>query len=181
MDITKATTIAEFRAFRALLDEMAAWDAFETGTRGYDSEALLRICYSDGAEALQEQFSQPGAALFLSRHEGQVVGCAGYSDLSAGIAEVEKVFVRPSARGLGAGAALVRTVLTGMTDSNYLRARLETAEFMAEAIGLYRRFGFQVCPAFRAPMGDLGPMTVFMERELQDARKAQHGPMAHPT
>ena len=166
MEITRATTITEFQVFRTLLDEMAAWDAIETRARGFDAEALLRLCYSDSAEDLQAEFTGPGAAMYLGRLADAVVGCAGFNAMEPGVAEVAKVFLRPGHRGLGLGASLVGHVMTEMRQSGYLRARIETAEFMTSAIAIYRQSGFEPCPPFRPPMGDLGPMTVFLECKL---------------
>lgn len=150
--------MGDFRDFRAVLDEMAAWDATGTRTRGFDAEALLRICYGATAGDIKPQFSLPRTAVYLARQGAEVAGCAGFTGLEPGIAGLAKVFVRPEFRGLGLGAKRVGRVGTEMTQSRYRGARIETTNFMTGAIAICRRFGFEHCPPFRDPMADPGPI-----------------------
>jgi ribosomal protein S18 acetylase RimI-like enzyme len=162
VDIVPAKTLEDFRALRLMLDEMAAWDAAETRANGQDPTALLAEGYNDSPAQLQSLFTSRGAAMFLAFHDGSLAGCAGFSRVNADMSEVEKVYVRPEARGLGVGIALLTTVMAGMASNGSTAARLETATFMTTAQALYRRFGFAQVPAFRASLGDLGATSVFM-------------------
>lgn len=166
MQIFPALTTDDFAAFRLLLDEMAEWDAAQTRALGLDPAALLAICYSDDAAALQAAFTAPGATMFLARIEGAIAGCAGYSTVAAGLAELEKVFVRPVFRGRGLGSALLTQVMAAIEGEGLREVQLETASFMTDAIASYRRFGFTPCPPFRDPMPGLENGTVFMRRGL---------------
>jgi len=166
VDISVATTLADFHAFHSLLDEMAVWDDAETRAQGHDTTALLLEAYSDSAEDLLAHFTGPGATLFLAYHGGKLAGCGGFSGAGDGVAEVEKIYVRPEFRGLGMGAALLRAVMTGMSSGGYQRARLETTTFMTSAIALYGHFGFTIVAPFRPSLGNLGSMSVFMDCEL---------------
>lgn len=167
MEITRAVTAEDFQAFRLLLDEMATWDAAETRACGIDPAVVLAEFYGDDAKALQQIFSQPRTAMFLARVEGAVAGCGGFGDQGDGIAEVAKVYVRPAFRGRGIGRALVARLLDAIGGEGFRLVRLETASFMTEAIASYERFGFHRCHAFRPVLDGLGPISVFMEREMR--------------
>jgi len=169
--IIPAQTSEEFRALRLMLDEMAAWDAAETLANGQDPAAILAEAYSDSPEQLQSRFTAPGATMFLAFLDDAFMGYAGFSRVSADMAEVEKVYVRPQARGLGVGAALFTQVMAGMASNGYTAARLETTTFMTNAQALYRKFGFVQVPPFRASMGDLGDTSVFMATDLTAAAR----------
>jgi putative acetyltransferase len=57
--------------------------------------------------------------------------------------ELRKMYVLPSQRGKGLGKKLMEFALKKARDMGYKRVILETATPLKEAIGLYKRFGFQ--------------------------------------
>jgi ribosomal protein S18 acetylase RimI-like enzyme len=167
IEVVQALTPDQFRAFRALLDEMAMWDAAETRAAGYDPAALLVEGYAGTSETLQAAYTAEGCAMYLCQIGVEAVGCAGFSRVTERMAEVEKVFVRPVVRGRGAGNALIARVLADLRARGYSSARLETADFMVEAQAMYRRHGFVTVSPFRRSIGDTGDMSVFMACDLR--------------
>lgn len=166
IDISRARSLEDFAQVRLLLDEMGAWDAAETRALGYDGDELLRVCYGEAPAQLMENYTAPGAELYLAFKAGVSSGCAGFKRMDGGDVELKKFFVRPVHRGLGVGRALMAEVMTSMQRCGHVRAKLETASFMKDAITMYRKFGFTECPPFREAMASLGPITVFMERDI---------------
>jgi ribosomal protein S18 acetylase RimI-like enzyme len=69
-------------------------------------------------------------------------------------------------RGLGVGVALSERVLADARSLGYRRMRLDTSIRQAEAIGLYRRFGFVPIEPYYELADDLRGWLVFMELEL---------------
>lgn len=164
--IVQAATLAQFYAFRDLMDEMAIWDAEETRAQGYDSAALLAEGYAGSAEELLASFTVPGCALYIAAIDDKTAGCAGFSRADDGMAELEKVYVKPPFRGLGIGPALLSKVMAAIRTSGYTGARLETANFMTAAQALYQRHGFVKVSPFRRSIGNTGDMSVFMRCDL---------------
>jgi len=169
MQICRAHGKADFEAARALIAEMALWDASETRQRGVPADDLLRPQYSDTTEKLVAKFTGPDAGLFVSRSNGTAAGCVGFRRSSNGIGEIQKMFVRPEFRGKGFGRTLMMAVIDEMRQSGYGKARLETVLFMTDAIALYRAIGFRRCDPFRNVLENLRSITIFMERELWPA------------
>lgn len=95
--------------------------------------------------------------------DGVVKGCGGFWAHDHYV-EIKRVYIDPSARGLG----LSRELMTVLEDEARVLgvkiARLETGVSQPEALGLYRALGY----AERGPFGDykLDPLSVFMEKML---------------
>ena len=56
--------------------------------------------------------------------------------------------MRPAARGLGIGRALITAIIRAAQELGYVEMRLDTLPTMAEAFALYQRFGFTEIPAY---------------------------------
>lgn len=141
----------------AVLDLLRQADARVAGLypaedrRGLDIAALLA----------------PNIRFFVVRRGDAVLGCGGYAVDGAGAAELKRIFVVPAARGLGVGWALLDTLETEAGREGVRLMRLETGVKSAEAIGLYRRFGYRETGPFGAYGPD--PSSVFMGKALPGA------------
>nr|WP_280855203.1 GNAT family N-acetyltransferase [Pararoseomonas indoligenes] len=136
--------------------------------RGY-AEALGLDLSFQGFEAeltsLPGRYAPPEGALLLARAgDGAPLGCAALRPLGAGSCEMKRLYVLPSARGLGLGRALVEAVLAAARAAGHREIRLDTLPGMAEAIALYRRAGFRpIPPYYETPV----PGTIFLARPLE--------------
>ncbi|MGI8436245.1 MAG: GNAT family N-acetyltransferase [Chthoniobacterales bacterium] len=86
--------------------------------------------------------------ILLARADGDVVGLAyAAAHLSAEhggtIGWLEEFYVRPRARGRGAGSALLQAVLDHSRESGWRALELEVVEGHERAIPLYQRHGFE--------------------------------------
>lgn len=82
------------------------------------------------------------ARLYLAEIEGEPVGMGALRPLFPGVAEIKRMYVRPSARGLGVGRAILRRLIDDARGLGYKTIDLDSAPFMHEAHALYRSFGF---------------------------------------
>jgi putative acetyltransferase len=91
-----------------------------------------------------------------------LVGVGALKRLSASAGEVKSMHTAQSARRKGAGAAMLRHIITAARASGLARLSLETGswDYFQPARALYRGFGFVECP----PFGDykVDPNSVFM-------------------
>lgn len=100
----------------------------------------------------------------VARQDGRAVGCGGYAPQGGGAAELKRIFVVAEARGLGIGRALLQALEADAAQTGIRLLRLETGVKSAEALGLYRRFGYRETGPFGAYGPD--PLSVFMEKAL---------------
>jgi GNAT superfamily N-acetyltransferase len=85
---------------------------------------------------------EPRARLYVAEIDGEPVGVGGLRPISAHEAEIKRMYVRPSSRGLGVGRAILQRLIDDARALGYTTIHLDSAPFMHEAHALYRRFGF---------------------------------------
>ena len=171
VEIVRASTQSHFQAIEELLEEYIAWDADQTAKLGVDPQDFLDFYYGSEKETLPGEFAPPGGCLLLALLEGQPAGCIGYRQLSEGVCELKRLYVRPEHRGHGIGRLLLVELLEQARLSGYRKVKLETGKFMAEAHQLYQSLGFEFCaPYFERPEA-LREFTYFMELSLDESRK----------
>lgn len=127
-----------------------------------------------------EKLLREGVQFFVTRVDGLPAGCGGVKLYgaktgAAGVlaeagaegeayGEVKRMFVRPSARGLGLGKAILDRLAGCARSRGVVVLRLETGIYQVEAIGLYERWGFTRRGPFGAYCED--PNTVFFEKRV---------------
>jgi ribosomal protein S18 acetylase RimI-like enzyme len=153
--IAEARKPAEIAAAASLFREYADGLGIDLGFQGFEAE--LR--------GLPGRYAPPEGALLLAWGEaGEALGCVAVRPLEGRrICEMKRLYVRPSARRLGIGEALVAAVIEAAEALGYGEMRLDTLPSMAPAATLYGRFGFVPIPAYYAnPI----PGTLYFGRKL---------------
>lgn len=84
----------------------------------------------------------------LVRRGNDFIGVGGVKRLDPATAEVQRMYVQPAARGLGAGRLLLDRLLADARAMGCRIARLESLKFLAAAHGLYRSAGFVEVQAY---------------------------------
>jgi GNAT superfamily N-acetyltransferase len=90
----------------------------------------------------------PNGVLLLARIGGEPAGLAGVRHLDTDVAEVKSMYVVPGHRGRGLGGTLLREVERIAAERGCTRTRLDTNDYLAEAIGLYRSAGYREVPDY---------------------------------
>ena len=111
-----------------------------------------------------DALEKPGVALLVARDGAAVVGTAALVDNGDATAELKRMFVSPSSRGLGVGSLLLGAVEDRARELGIPVLRLETGLPQAAAIALYEKHGFAHIPQFGQYVGD--PTSVCMEKVL---------------
>jgi DNA-binding MarR family transcriptional regulator/GNAT superfamily N-acetyltransferase len=95
-----------------------------------------------------DELTEPAGLLLVARLRGEPIGCGALKLHGRGPAEIKRMWVAPSARGLGVG----RRILSELEERARLRGvrlvRLETNRTLKEAGGLYRATGYAEVEAF---------------------------------
>ena len=156
LTIAPVASSAEVAAARDLMREYQALLGVDLCFQGFEEEM----------RALPGDYAPPLGRLLLARHEGRAVGCVALRPLDDARCEMKRLFVRPEARGLGAGRALVQRLLDEARTIGYADIVLDTLSTMVEAQALYEAFGFrEVAPYCVNPI----PGARFLGRSLDAA------------
>ena len=116
---------------------------------------VLWITAAADIAALPHPFVPPRGAQLLAFDGEAPVGCGALvATADDGVTEIKRVYVRPSARGHGAGESIMRALMAHAESLGYRRAILDTARDLLAAQALYRRLGFTEIPQFRPANGD---------------------------
>jgi len=145
----------EIAAAAALFREYADWLGIDLSFQGFEAELA----------SLPGRYAPPTGELMLAcAPAGDALGCVAVRPLDGlTICEMKRLYVRPAARGLGIGAALVSAIITSAEELGYAEMRLDTLPTMPEAFALYERFGFLQIPAYyHNPV----PGTVYLGKRL---------------
>ena len=150
--IREAQSAEDITHARELFREYADWLAIDLSFQHFDDELAT----------LPGKYAPPPGRLFLAGDPP--VGCIALRPLDeAGVGEVKRLYVRDAARGTGLGRTLVETVIEHARDIGYRELRLDTADWMRDALRLYAKLGFRECsPYYHNPM----PGAVYMSLVL---------------
>ena len=104
----------------------------------------------------------PRGAFFVAMSDGLPLGCIGLKGTASELAEIKRLWVAPSARGLGVGRRLVDSAENAARNISVKILRLDTNSALAEALQLYRSTGWTEIDRFNDdPYPDL-----FFEKHL---------------
>ena len=94
------------------------------------------------------ELTPPAGLLLVARLRGDAVGCGALKLHGKAPAEIKRMWVSPSVRGLGLGRRLLHELEERARDAGVRVARLETNRSLTEAIALYRAAGYREVDAF---------------------------------
>ncbi|MHB0971779.1 MAG: GNAT family N-acetyltransferase [Thermoanaerobaculia bacterium] len=124
---------------RALFVEYAASLPFDLDFQHFDDE--LRN--------LPGEYAPPGGTILLATDGDAVLGCIALRRIDATTCEMKRLYLRPAARGRGAGRALSEALIEKARQLGYAAMRLDTVPSMESAIALYRSLGFREIAPYR--------------------------------
>ena len=114
------------------------------------------VYYDESTDRLSEIFNRAGSIYYIAEQDGIVVGGAGIyptDGLGDTTCELVKMYLLPSARGIGLGKMLMNKCIDFARESGYIEIYLETMPELSQAIGLYEKVGFE---RLSAPLGSSG-------------------------
>lgn len=111
-----------------------------------------------------EELEADTVSFFVARRGDAILGCAALLQHENQTAEIKRMFVDDSARGLRLGKRLLNQLEAEAERLGIQTIRLETGIYQPEAIGLYRNAGYCEIPPFGSYKPD--PLSLFMEKSL---------------
>jgi ribosomal protein S18 acetylase RimI-like enzyme len=137
--IVEARSEGDIAEMRRLFREYEGSLDVDLNAQGIDEEIA----------SLPGKYAAPRGALFLALGSDRPVGCAGVRPFAwPRSCEVKRLYVQPSARGRGAGRALVRQAIGFAREAGYRDILLDTLPDMQAAIALYESLGFERVPPY---------------------------------
>ena len=121
---------------------------------------------ADHPPEVLDELLATGGRLYVAEVDGTAVGVGGLKRLSDTVGEIKRMFVRPSARGLGAGRAIVEQLLADARALGFETVYLESASFMHSAHALYRSVGFVPSDSYDGLEFGAVDVSVFMRLDL---------------
>ncbi|NIP26265.1 MAG: GNAT family N-acetyltransferase [Phycisphaerae bacterium] len=138
---------------KTLFEEYAGSLDFDLDFQNFDKESA----------DFPGDYVPPKGCLFLAKNEDKIAGCVALRELSEGVCEMKRLYVKPQFRGLGIGKILAEAVIQEARKIGYTCMRLDTAPSMQAARALYISLGFKKISPYR-----YNPIegAVFMELSL---------------
>lgn len=137
----------------------------------FDIRAMVRSDIDD-----PDKFYPPTGRFYLVQVAGSYVGIGCLKRLESHVGEVQRMYVRPHVRGIGAGRVLVQRLLADARSLGYTTVRLESLRALKPAHELYRSVGFVEIEPYaansmeayqdRADLAGYRRSAVFMEIKL---------------
>jgi len=144
---------AALDAARALFEEYQAAIGVDLCFQGFKAELA----------ALPGGYAPPAGRLLLAYDGGALAGCGALRPIGPGVAELKRMWTRPSHRGRGVARAVAVALLEAARGQGYRQVRLDTLTGMTAARALYASLGFREIPAYYPnPL----PGVVYMELTL---------------
>ena len=152
------------------------WDAHTVDVEPFDSpdavelraelDADLAHRYGGDSEPGVKPTEETVLAFLVARDgRGEPAGCGALLELAAGVAEIKRMYVRPSHRGCGLSRRVLEALEREALRRGFDRIRLETGERQPEAMGLYRSAGYEEIERY-GPYRD-APLSRCFERRLR--------------
>ena len=130
---------------------------------GADARACLRAYFAElnrradvpfdpakGTSAEPHELRAPAGAFLVTYLRDEPIGCGALKHHPSGTAEIKRMWVAESARGLGIGRRLLEALERLAVDGGAAAVRLDTNKALVEAIAMYRSSGYREIPRFNA-------------------------------
>lgn len=113
-------------------------------------------------------FNPPAGECLLAVADGEPCGVVMLKAAGGSECEMNRLFVRPTARRRGTGRELCHRLMAAGRALGYTEMRLSALYGHAEALALYRSLGFTACAPFGGGGDGDDPRVIFMHRRLED-------------
>jgi GNAT superfamily N-acetyltransferase len=121
-----------------LFKEYAEWLNIDLSFQYFDDELM----------ELKTMYGEPEGGIILCKADDEFIGCAGIRKIDNDIAELKRMFIKPAYQKRGAGKTLLAKAVELAKSFNYKIIRLDTLNYMAPAINLYKQSDFYEIPAY---------------------------------
>lgn len=166
--LSQAETADQLEAVRGLMRAFVKWHY----DRHEEYRDLIDRYFDPGKfevelNALPGHFAAPNGRLLVATDGEKAAGCVALHGLGDGVCEMKRMFVDPAFHGQGVGRILGEAIIAEAKALGYHTMRLDTGPNQVEALGLYRRLGFNPIEPYYDLDEDMKNWLVFMECDLK--------------
>ncbi|MDD2104450.1 GNAT family N-acetyltransferase [Pseudomonas putida] len=122
----------------ALVNEYFAWLELPASHRGFEGEM----------SKIEIHYTLPSGFFLIAEVDGVLVGCVGLLAHDIQVAEIKRLYVRPSHRGHALGEMLMNAIIHKAQQFGFLKLILGAIPKTTMAQALYARLGFSEASAF---------------------------------
>lgn len=126
----------------------------------------IDLCFQGFEAELAElpgKYGPPGGELIVAMEEDKPVACGALRPLETGIAELKRIYIRPTHRRLGLAERISLYLIETARKLGYSSVRLDTLGRLAGAKELYLKLGFKaIAPYNYNPEDDI----LYFEKRL---------------
>lgn len=133
-----ADTDEDYKIAAQLFKAYAQWLNIDLSFQHFDDELLK----------LKAMYGAPEGGIILCKVEDEFIACAGIRKIDNNIAELKRMFVKPTYQKHGIGKVLLGKMVELAKRFNYNTIRLDTLSYMTSAINLYKTNGFYEIPPY---------------------------------
>ena len=149
-------------------DNLAIADLIRSVFREFGIARPGTVYFDPTTDDLFKLFSTPGSEYWIAEDDGKIIGGCGIfptAGLPDGCAELQKLYLLGSYRGMGIGRRLMEETFESARRLGYKQLYLESLPELGRAISLYEKAGFKMIPG---PLGNSGHFgcNIWMLKEL---------------
>ena len=117
-------------------------------------DAYLKVLDGDDHE-FYAQFNKSSLLknALICYDDDKAVGIGAYKEFEPNVAEIKRMYTLPEYRGKGIAKAILTELETWAKEENYTTSILETGFLQLDAIGLYKKLGYEVIDNFGQYIG----------------------------
>lgn len=84
----------------------------------------------------------------VAYEDDRPVGCGAIKEYALDTTEIKRMYTSPESRGKGIASKILRELEAWAVELSYKKCILETGKKQPEAIGLYKKNGYQIIPNY---------------------------------
>ncbi|MEP6738480.1 MAG: GNAT family N-acetyltransferase [Chryseolinea sp.] len=139
IEIKIADSPADFSVSKDLILDYVKWLGIDLSFQNFDDEI----------NNLKSMYFEPVGGLVITTVNGEAAGVAGIRKYDSDACELKRMFVKSDFRNLGIGKKMLQASIMLARNLKYKSIKLDTADFMTEAVKLYQSNGFVEIPPYR--------------------------------
>ena len=121
--------------------------------------------FEEELSAINKMYAPPAGGIILCKADEKFVGCIAIRKIEEHICEIKRMYVDPIFQGRGIGKELLEKALQLAKYYNYELIRLDTLNYMEQAIRLYKQYGFyEIEPYYFNP----NTTAIFFEKRVKE-------------